>query len=69
MRPGVVRVCGDGRRGGRPDESLGGIGDTALGAGAAVADLVGTLAGPVLAAVGAVFVLGARMARIGSGGV
>jgi hypothetical protein len=60
-------VRDDERRGDRPDESPGGIGDTALGAGAAVADLVGTLARPVLAAAGTVFALGVRMSCVGSG--
>ena len=50
-----------------PDESLGGIGDAALGAGAAVAGLVGTLAMPVLTVAGAVISLGARAARGTSG--
>ncbi|GAA5110180.1 hypothetical protein GCM10023320_01680 [Pseudonocardia adelaidensis] len=45
----------------------GGTGDAALGAGAAVADLVGTLAGPVLATAGAVFALGMRLSRVGPG--
>ena len=57
----------DEQRSGLPDESLGGIGDAALGAGAAVAGLVGTLAMPVLTAAGAVISLGARAARSASG--
>ncbi|QYN38842.1 hypothetical protein K1T35_17520 [Pseudonocardia sp. DSM 110487] len=57
----------DERRGDRPDESSGGRGDTALGVGAALADLVGTLAGPVLAAAGTVVTLGMRMSRLGAG--
>ena len=60
-------VHDDERQGGLPDESPGGIVDAALGAGAAVAGLVGTLAVPVLTAAGAVIALGARMARTGSG--
>ncbi|TWF75072.1 hypothetical protein FHX44_11956 [Pseudonocardia hierapolitana] len=57
----------DERRGDRPDVLPGGRADTALGAGAALADLVGTLAGPVLAAAGTVLQLGLRMSRIGVG--
>jgi hypothetical protein len=60
-------VRDDERRGGLPDESLGGIGDAALGAGAAVAGLVGTLAMPVLTVAGAVISRGARAARGASG--
>jgi hypothetical protein len=60
-------VRDDERRGGRPGEPPGGIGDTALGAGAAVVDLVGALAAPVLAAAGTVFALGLRVSRLGSG--
>jgi len=65
--PELGNVRDDERRGDRPDESSGGIGDTALGVGAAVADLVGTLAGPVLAAAGMVFTFGVRMSRVGAG--